>query len=80
MGDIAYSAEAYDKAIAKITAMDRDVSTWRTTAVSEQKSERVRLKARIEVLSKEKDAQAGVVEVTKRRLARESKHWFGSCA
>jgi THO complex subunit 2 len=79
MSDIAFSPEAYDKAISKIEALDRDVASWRAPLTSEQRAERTRLKARIDQLKEEKEAQSTTVATTSRRLQRESKHWFGSC-
>ena len=79
MADIAFSPESYDKAIAKINSMERDVASWRTTAVTDQKAERARLKARAEQLTKEKEVHGSSVTLTRRRLLRESKHWFGNC-
>ena len=69
----------YQKAIDKITALEKDVSGWRTTATKEQKDERARLKARVEALTKERDAQSTLVNaLNKRRLRQESSKWFGA--
>ena len=78
MPDISFSAESYQKAIDKINAMDKDVASWRMANTADQKAERARLKARAEVLSKERDAQAALVNgPNRRRLRLESTKWFG---
>jgi hypothetical protein len=81
MPDIYFSSDAYQKAIDKIASLDREVGTWRTTtasAVASQKDERARLKARMEVLVEERDAQRNIVDViNKKRLKQESAKWFG---
>ena len=76
--DITFSAETYQKAIDRISAIDKDISTWRTTAVSEAKAERLRLKAQIDTLVAERDVQQALVNgPIRRRLRSESSKWFG---
>ncbi|RSH93955.1 hypothetical protein EHS25_006608 [Saitozyma podzolica] len=78
MPDISFSAESYQKAIDKINAMEKDVASWRMANTADQKAERARLKARAEILSKERDAQAALVNgPNRRRLRLESTKWFG---
>ena len=78
MSDISFSAESYQKAIDKITSLEKDVAGWRTAAVTDQKVEKARLKARAELLAKERDAQQVLVNGSnRRRLRLESSKWFG---
>ena len=78
MSDISFSAESYQKAIDKIHSLEKDVAGWRTTATSEQKAERARLSARVELLAKERDAHQALVNASnRRRLRLESSKWFG---
>lgn len=80
MSDISFSAESYSSAINRITAYEKDVATWRMKSSDEpeQKAERARLRARIAVLSKERDVQSAAVNGSmKRRLRLESSRWFG---
>ena len=78
MADIAFSPESYDKAIAHITALEKDVASWKNPGPDER-DERARLKAKIDALKTEKEAQDASVAATRQRLSRESKRWFGSC-
>jgi THO complex subunit 2 len=78
MPDISFSADSYQKAIDKINVMEKDVASWRMANTADQKAERARLKARAEVLSNERDAQAALVNgPNRRRLRLESTKWFG---
>ena len=78
--DISFSAESYQMAIDKIDAMEKDVASWRTTSVSEQKAERKRLRDRADVLTKEKESQAALVKANvQKRLKLESGKWLGKC-
>jgi THO complex subunit 2 len=80
MPDIAFSAESYQKAIDKVNAMEKEVASWRMSNTTEQKAERARLKARAEMLTKERDAHAAMVNgPNRRRLRLESGKWFGKC-
>jgi THO complex subunit 2 len=82
MSDISFAEDAYQRSIDRITALEKDVASWRTNTSSTQnaqRDERARLKARIEGLTEERDAQQNLVEVVnKRRLKMESSKWFGS--
>ena len=80
MADISFSSDSYLKAIDRIQSLEKEVSGWRTTAVTEQKQERARLRARAEVLTKERDSQQALVNGSnRRRLRLESSKWFGRC-
>nr|XP_018263621.1 uncharacterized protein I303_03491 [Kwoniella dejecticola CBS 10117]OBR85779.1 hypothetical protein I303_03491 [Kwoniella dejecticola CBS 10117] len=82
MSDIAFSPESYDEAIKSINRNISIVSGWRImvkdkTAVAEQQAEVTRLKNRVAVLEKEKEAHGKEVNaVIKRRLKTESAKWF----
>ena len=76
--DIHFSSQSYDDAISHIERLESEVGGWRTTAVSEQKAERARLKARGQVLKTERDKQKAFVSgPMRRRLRAESPRWFG---
>ncbi|WWD16138.1 hypothetical protein CI109_100563 [Kwoniella shandongensis] len=83
MSDIAFSAESYDDAIKAINRNISVVSGWRINpkdkpALTEQQAELSRLKARVSVLSKEKEVQGALVNgPNRRRLRLESAKWFG---
>jgi len=91
LADIDHSIEAYDKAVASITALDRDLATWRNKELvlgrvqnkaaipAEFTAERTRLQARRKQLEKEKDEHRVQQSKTRERLERESKAWFGQC-
>lgn len=81
MSDIAFSAETYKTAIARINAYDNEVGSWRGGSLSLQKEERKRLKDRAEQLTKERDSQSAYVERMKKRLRTEAPTWFqqGTC-
>jgi hypothetical protein len=74
--DIAFSAATYKTAIARISAYDKEIASWRGGNLSQQKEERKRLKDRVDVLIKERDAQSSYVERTRKRLRLEAPTWF----
>jgi hypothetical protein len=74
--DIAFSATTYKTAIARISAYDKEIASWRGGNLGQQKDERKRLKDRVEVLIKERDAQSAYVERTRKRLRMEAPTWF----
>ncbi|KAI9637923.1 transcription factor/nuclear export subunit protein 2-domain-containing protein [Dioszegia hungarica] len=82
MPDISFASDAYDRAIHKITSLEKEVGGWRsgTTAVAaSHREERARLKARLEALTEERDAHNNLVNtINKRRFKLESARWFGS--
>ncbi|KAL7424172.1 THO2 plays a role in transcriptional elongation [Cryptotrichosporon argae] len=78
VSDIAFSPESYSKAIERITRLESDLASWKTANLPDNRIERARLRARIEQLAKERDAQqAFVVGPMRRRLRLESARWFG---
>lgn len=76
MSDIAFSADTYKSAIARINMYDKEVGSWRGGNLTQQKDERNRLKDRAEQLVKERDSQSAYVERTRKRLRTESAAWF----
>lgn len=77
MSDIAFSADTYKTAIARIRAYDKEVGTWRAANPAQQREERKRLTERADALTKERDTQSNYVERMRKGLRSESATWFG---
>ncbi|WVQ78452.1 hypothetical protein IAT38_000538 [Cryptococcus sp. DSM 104549] len=80
--DISFSAESYNNAIKAINRHYATVKAWRVntdnkSAVADQQGELARLRARVDVLNREKEAQAAAVVPNRRRLEAECSRWFG---
>lgn len=81
MSDIAFSAETYKNAIARIRIYDKEVGSWKGGNAASHREERRRLMDQCDLLVKERDSQSAYVERMRKRLRAESQTWFlqGKC-
>lgn len=86
LADISHSSESYDKAIKRISQMEKEISGWRARVLQsghfvqkdmpENRQEIARLAARRKVLESERIKQKARAEQTLERLHVESRSWF----
>lgn len=79
MPDISFSSTSYNRAIDRITSLEKTAAGWRNVVAKDQIDERTRLKTKLAALKKEKEVQEKAVAANKRRLRGECSRWFPRC-